>query len=165
MNLNIFEDWLSILNKRMKSEKRKIFLVLDNATVHPVEISLSNVKLLYLPKNTTSRTQPLDQGIIRSFKSKYRSMLLEKIVLHEEMEYGKIINLMNLLQCVNMIQRAWSEVSLTTIKNCFFESGIYKKILDRKTCCMKKQNVIYVNWKKKFRFVMKCLKKMTTILF
>ena len=42
---------------------------MDNVPCHPVDIILSNIRLQYFPPNTTSVLQPLDQGIIRAFKS------------------------------------------------------------------------------------------------
>ena len=35
-------------------------------------IKLTNIKLIYLPPNTTAHLQPMDAGIIHSFKSKYK---------------------------------------------------------------------------------------------
>lgn len=52
-------------------KKRKhILLLLDNASTHQLEDNeqLSNIKLHFLPPNTTAHLQPLDQGIIYSFK-------------------------------------------------------------------------------------------------
>jgi hypothetical protein len=36
------------------------------------DIKLTNIKLVYLPPNTTAHLQPMDAGIIHSFKSKYK---------------------------------------------------------------------------------------------
>jgi hypothetical protein len=47
-------------------------------------MEFSNVKLVFLPPNTTVGTQPLDSGIIRNFKVKYRKMLLEFLLSHED---------------------------------------------------------------------------------
>jgi hypothetical protein len=59
MQAGIFSHWLTKL----------ILLLLDNATVHSLEdVSFSNIKLHYLPKNTTAHSQPCDAGIILLFK-------------------------------------------------------------------------------------------------
>ena len=41
-----------------------IFVFVDNAPSHP-KIKLDNAKLVFLPPNTTSKIQPMDQGIIQ----------------------------------------------------------------------------------------------------
>ena len=55
----------------MRKENRKIILLADNATSHKTEeaiAKLTNVRVYFLPPNTTSALQPLDQGIIYSLK-------------------------------------------------------------------------------------------------
>ena len=42
--------------------------------------SLINIKLVFLSKNATSRLKPLDAGIIRNFKLKYRKLFLRFVV-------------------------------------------------------------------------------------
>ena len=56
---------LGTLDRRMNFENLKVILFLDNATCHPerLQSGLTNIKLVLLPKNTTSRLQPLDAGI------------------------------------------------------------------------------------------------------
>ena len=71
MNSSIMEDWLKKLNRKMRAQKRKFLLFLDNAPSHP-EIQLSNIELKFLPPNTTSKTQPMDMGIIQATKLKFR---------------------------------------------------------------------------------------------
>lgn len=71
MNSSVYEDWLKRLDKKMKRQKRKIVLFVDNAPSHP-DISLENINLKFLPANTTSKTQPMDQGIIQTTKLKFR---------------------------------------------------------------------------------------------
>ena len=43
----------------MQFENRNALVLLDNAPCHP-EMELYNVKLVFLPPNTTAGTQPLD---------------------------------------------------------------------------------------------------------
>ena len=71
MTSSLFEEYLNDLNHKMKKSNRSILLLLDNATPH-VDLPLSNVKLVFYPPNCTSHIQPLDQGIIRSFKAYYK---------------------------------------------------------------------------------------------
>ncbi|UYV83999.1 TIGD1 [Cordylochernes scorpioides] len=49
----------------------KVLLLIDNAPGHPQDLEYENVKVIFLPKNTTSLLQPLDQGIISTFKALY----------------------------------------------------------------------------------------------
>ena len=76
MTTNIFMLWLNEFNRRMKSQKRHVSLFLDNAPSHPHDVTMSNVKLVYLPPNTISLLQYLDQGIIKNMKVHYRRRLL-----------------------------------------------------------------------------------------
>ncbi|CAF1116814.1 unnamed protein product [Rotaria magnacalcarata] len=80
MNVKLLSEWLSNLNILMEKQKTKIILFLDNAPCHPVDIELSNIKLQYFPPNTTSKLQPLDQGIIHVFKIHYRKYLVKHII-------------------------------------------------------------------------------------
>ncbi|GFX67900.1 tigger transposable element-derived protein 1 [Trichonephila clavipes] len=48
----------------------KVLLIVDNAASHP-QLEHPNVQLVFLPPNTTSLIQPLDQGIIAIFKKYY----------------------------------------------------------------------------------------------
>ena len=80
MTSAIMEEWIRSFNGRMKSQGRKVILFLDNATCRP-RIDLSNVKLAYFPPNTTSSTQPIDQGIIYTHKSFYRKFVLQSLVV------------------------------------------------------------------------------------
>jgi hypothetical protein len=70
MNSSIYEDYLKKLNRQMRLQKRNILLFVDNAPSHP-EVQLSNVAVKFLPPNTTSYTQPMDQGIIQATKLKF----------------------------------------------------------------------------------------------
>ncbi|GBL73539.1 Tigger transposable element-derived protein 4 [Araneus ventricosus] len=69
----ICEKWVQKLDKvDMIAEHRKIALVFDNCPAHPKEINqnLKNVTGFYLPPNTTSKLQTMDQGVIKK-SSKY----------------------------------------------------------------------------------------------
>ena len=52
---------------------------LDNVNSHPPELSkrFLHIKVIFLPKNTTSCLPPLNPGIIKNFKVQYRTLLVE----------------------------------------------------------------------------------------
>ena len=79
MKKNLFKEWLEDLNKMFAQQGRKIFLFLANSSSH-CEMALSNIKIHFLPANTTSICQPLDQGIIKCFKGYYRKKLLLNMI-------------------------------------------------------------------------------------
>ena len=74
MTMDIFSDWLLKLNNKMKIFNRHILLLIDNAGGHNIteetKKKLTHVNLEYFDPNVTSHIQPLDMGIIRSFKDK-----------------------------------------------------------------------------------------------
>ena len=47
---------------------------MENAPGHPARLEdfYPNVKVVYLPRNTTTLLQPMDLGVIASFKAYYR---------------------------------------------------------------------------------------------
>ena len=79
MTSEIMDSLLTEINQKMAAAKRNILLFMDNAPCHPENfvVSYSNMNVVFLPKNTTSRLQPLDAGIIRNFKFKYRKRLFK----------------------------------------------------------------------------------------
>ena len=117
MTSEIFETLLSKLNRKLVFENRKVILFLDNATYHPelMDDKFSNIKIVFLPKNTTSRLQPLDAGIIRNFKVKYR--------INDNASAAEIVQGVNILMAIRWVQRAWKDVTLSTVKRCFEKCG------------------------------------------
>lgn len=57
MNMEIMNSVLLVLNRRLKKEKRNILLLLDNVSSHDpaLKTRFSNIKVVFLPKNTTSK--------------------------------------------------------------------------------------------------------------
>jgi hypothetical protein len=63
----IFKEWLFWFDSKMKGQK--VALLMDNFSAHKAavkDIQLQNTIIIWLPANSTSRYQPLDQGIIRT---------------------------------------------------------------------------------------------------
>nr|XP_026489919.1 tigger transposable element-derived protein 4-like [Vanessa tameamea] len=84
---------------------------------HPKIENLSNIKLAFLPPNTTSVIQPIDQGIIKTLK-------VQKMMNDIENAAGSFS--VNLLDAIEMITTAWARVTPDTIKKCFLHAGFCK---------------------------------------
>lgn len=123
MTRELFKEWLLHVDNLMKIKKRKILLFLDNCSAHTDVPLLDNVKVLFLPANTTSRLQPLDQGIIQCFKRYYRREVVQHSLTCIE---KNVKNEINLLQAMKFARKAWFQVSMSTIKNCFRKAGFKK---------------------------------------
>ena len=75
MDSDLFEEWVREQDRKFECENRKILLIVDNCPAHPQIGGLKAIEMCFLPPNTTSITQPMDQGVIRSLKAKYRSRM------------------------------------------------------------------------------------------
>ena len=130
------EKVLDTLNHQMRKQGRKVILFLDNATVHPTPLidMYSNIKMVFLPKNTTSHLQPLDTGIIQSFKTKYRKKLMRYVIarINDDLTASEIGNGIDILQAITWAADSWKEVSVETIKNYFAKCGITDQIVKMK---------------------------------
>jgi hypothetical protein len=62
----------------------------------------------------------MDQGIIQNLKVHYRKRLLRRRI--SGIDSGTEFSF-NLLDAVFLLQRAWNEVTETTIANCFRKAG------------------------------------------
>ena len=67
MTSEIMETILARFNRKLVFEDRKVILFLDNATCHQASIigQFLQIKIIFLPKNTTSRLQPMDGPLIQ----------------------------------------------------------------------------------------------------
>ena len=110
----------------------KILLFLDNAPCHPQFLKgmFSNIRIEFLPKNTTSRTQPLDAGIIKTWKVYYGQKLLRYVVSRTDDADGpkkasEIVKSVHLLMAIRWMVSAWEEVKPEVITKCFKHVGMY----------------------------------------
>lgn len=114
----IFEKFLRQWDTELYKSKKKILLLVDNCTAHPQVKNLKAIELHFLPPNTTSVLQPLDQGIIKNLKTHFRQFLVMKLI-EGDVASAKI----NILDAIIMLTKAWERVSEKTIINCFRHAG------------------------------------------
>lgn len=102
---------------------------MDNAPCHPQSLKgqFSNINVVFLPKNTTSKTQPLDAGIIANWKVQYRKRMLRYVCSKVDgvKNAGEIVKSINVLMAIEWGRQAWNEVASNTIKKCFQRTGLY----------------------------------------
>jgi len=125
MTENILHDVLAPLNRKLKAKGRSVLLFMDNAGCHPQDLveRYSNIHILFLPLNTTSKLQPLDLRIIQNFLQKlyYRKLLMRFIVakIEESTTASEVVKSLTVLHAIRWLGQAWSKVSSDVIKNCF----------------------------------------------
>jgi len=134
VTLKLFEDWF--INHFVPEVERycaskglpfKVLLLLDNAPGHPANLNdfHPNVKVVYLPPNTTALLQPMDQGVIASFKAYYLRRTIAMALGATEKkdvtlkEFWKSYNIRD---AVKNIADSWEEVKQTNM------NGVWKKL-------------------------------------
>ena len=125
MDSILFEEWVREIDRRFTRDGRKIVLLVDNCPAHPSIDNLLSTELIFLPHNTTSKLQPMDQGVIRSLKALCKTMSIKKII--EAIEKKKTLPEFSILDAMQMLDLAWEKVTTKTVVNCFEEAGISKE--------------------------------------
>jgi uncharacterized protein YfbU (UPF0304 family) len=87
-------------------------LFTDNCQAHNIISTCQAVKVNFLTPNTTSKSQPLDQGIIKTFKTLYRKEIVRKIISDMDDKKSTVIDI---LQAKRIVDKTWRNVTMTTI--------------------------------------------------
>ena len=125
MDSALFEEWVTELDRKFVREGRKIALIVANCAAHPHIEGLDTIQLVFLPPNRTSKTQPMDQGVIRSLKANYRTLTVQLFI--RAVDNGQPLPKISILSAMNMLTAAWDKVSEITVQNCFKRAGISKE--------------------------------------
>ena len=128
----IFEEWLRKLDRKMTLQGRSIAMIVDNCSAHPHIDGLVSIKLVFLPPNTTSKLQPCDQGIIKTFKTLYRKRVLKKFISEYD-DTGRLDThfKLTILDALFMCASSWRDVKTETVMKCFQHAGFE---VDNTTC-------------------------------
>lgn len=113
---------------------KKVLLILDNFSGHPRTLpknKYKNIELLYLPHNTTSHLQPLDQGIIQLLKANYMSIVsLKRLETVDAYNYMNNIpkgiagGKPNIAYGLLFSTKAFDEMPSSTVINCWIKSSL-----------------------------------------
>ena len=105
----------------------KCVLLLDNAPGHPPDLEddlldeFKFIKVVYLPPNTTSILQPMDQQVISNFKKLFTKHLFRRCF---EVTQNTNLTLRefwkehyNIAICLNLIDMSWQQVTKRTLNS------------------------------------------------
>eukprot|EP00171_Calliarthron_tuberculosum_P004123 IDg4123t1 len=122
MNTPLFYAWLIRFDNFIdRKPGRKVLLMIDNCSAHGKRETLPplrNVRVDFLPPNTTSKVQPLDAGIIAWIKAKYKRRLLLRVFDNIDMGRKSIYNV-DILCAMRWTDFEWNACPGSVIKNCF----------------------------------------------
>jgi hypothetical protein len=101
---------------------------MDNLRAHIAGVEQapppSNIHIIWLPKNSTSIFQPLDQGIIQNVKVHYRKQWIQYIIASIDAQINPFTTI-TLYQTLHWCLKAWYQMVLnTTVYQCFRKSTI-----------------------------------------
>lgn len=126
----IFEEWFMTHFRAEVKEycarnniPFKAILVLDNCPGYSTNLNdLQNeIKVIYLPPNTRSLLQPMNQEVMVTFKLLYLDHTFEDIhkalVDDEELTVLQYWKRFNILHCVRFIAKAWQAVTQSCLLN------------------------------------------------
>ena len=124
MDANIFEDYMKNtlfphVKKTLKKHNlpQRAIITIDNATVHR-SFEKDGISTLFLPANTTSVIQPMDQGVIAALKKRYRTQFMKKIADREDgVSVIDEIKKWNLMDTAVNISECWAAMKESTLKN------------------------------------------------
>ena len=125
MDSILFKEWVREVDRRFTKEGRKIVLLVYNCPAHPSTDNLVSAELIFLPPNTTSKLQLMDQGVIRSLKALYMTISIKMLI--EAIEKKKPLPEFSILDAMQMLDLAWGKVTTKTVVNCFGKAGISKE--------------------------------------
>ena len=135
MTAALFKDWLENcavpeLREYCSAQNInfKILLLLDNAPGHPfyVDDLSENIKVVFMPPNTTPILQPMDQGVISNFKCYYLRRTFSQLIAATDgdgkptmKQFWKNYNIKMAIQNINL---SWRELKKTCM------NGVWREI-------------------------------------
>ncbi|GMF18151.1 unnamed protein product [Phytophthora lilii] len=128
MNSKVYQEWLLNLDKEMRAAQRHILLFVDNVSSHALkDLVLTNVNVQKLPANTTTFLQPLDAGIIASFKARFKTMHIDRAIAlfdaGEDVD-GRSVYKIDQLQAMQWSDQLWKTTPASTIAHCWQKAGL-----------------------------------------
>ena len=120
MNSSIWEWEMQRLHKHLRAKYpgRTFGLMLDNVGSHKT-VEFPNLRYVFLPKNSTAITQPLDCSVFAVFKNKYASWLMKTYI-----EVGA--ESVTMEQCIQSCASIFNGLDIRVINDGFKKTKIEK---------------------------------------
>ena len=120
----VFDLWLTDWNNNLIRQNCHVLLLIDNAPGHVIG-EYSNIRIQFLPPNTTAKLQPLDQGIIKSTKHNYRTILTTRYLagVESKQEAKTIMKSFDFVVACQVLVEAWDALTPENIQKCFSKAG------------------------------------------
>ncbi|KAI1288751.1 hypothetical protein EDD11_009693 [Mortierella claussenii] len=156
--MDLFKAWLHFLDNSLSN---KSLLLIDSCGAHGnsrrgnskrgnssdndplARETWRHLQIERLPPNSTSVTQPLEQGIFSVFKRQYLEMLSNKAITKEYATGEKITN----GEAWSLIPYAWSHIKAATVRHCFCKAGVLSKAqsdkLEQESIHVEEQTPLY----------------------
>ena len=124
--INYFSNHVEKYSKENNIDNKSLLLV-DNAPAHPQQMEdwCENVQVVFLPPNTTSLLQPMDQGVIAAFKAyyvKHTMLQLIKKTDKDKLSIKEFWRTYNIKMALENIEDSWAEASASTM------NAVWKKV-------------------------------------
>lgn len=127
MSQEIFSEWfhkkfVPEVKAHLAEKKlpQKALLLMDNAPTHPtgeIKSADGNITCLFLPANTTSLIQPMDQGIIENMKRRYRKAFVVGLLSSDDImtvkQYWKSYTIKD---AIFNVASAWADLTVSNLK-------------------------------------------------
>ncbi|XP_017789775.1 PREDICTED: tigger transposable element-derived protein 1-like [Habropoda laboriosa] len=122
---DLFEKWflnyfVPSVESYLKEENLdfKVLLILDGAPSYPRDLNHPIVEVTFLPPKTASLIQPLNQGVISTFKTYFIEGLLEWVLVadhDEDVEAMKAWRLLSMLDCLEIVSSSVDKLRPSTL--------------------------------------------------
>ncbi|KAK0180620.1 hypothetical protein PV327_002983 [Microctonus hyperodae] len=123
---SLFKEWFFLefvpkVTLYLKSKKLpiKAVLLVHNCSSYQQKLQIgTNIRVIFLPPNTSALIQPMDQGILRYLQLKYRFFMVEHIINNVNNGEGliEVVEKVSLENVIEWLTNTWDDVRPITIK-------------------------------------------------
>ena len=79
-----------------------IALIVNKCPARPIVDDLKVIELIFLPLNTSPKTQSMDQGVIRSLKTFYQHSIIKRYITNYN-DGGRYPTKVNMLETITLL--------------------------------------------------------------